>query len=181
MNFKKTLASRTQGTARNSNSKHDDAEDGIDMLEYANAIRRKGRSERRKPQRIRWPDFTAIELDNPNDLFSAHQLLIGAGLAKEEYDSLRQTVLAAILARRLGSTSPTGYFVQTLKQGLHHQVTDTDHEAAKQIIRTIYGYEERERGKYQSSPPASSHSPPQKARQGSGAGAREDFTENPAR
>jgi hypothetical protein len=101
--------------------------------------RKAGRESLRQPtQRNRWPDFRAIGLANPCDLFSAHQLLIGFGHAEDSYDDLRRVVLASIVALRLASHDPIGYFARVLRSGLNFAVTDRDHEAAKRMIRRVY-------------------------------------------
>ena len=85
-----------------------------------------------------WPTLSQFDLANPIDLHNCHELLASLGLATRSYESLRQVVLAAILARRLATGNQTGYFAKVLRDGFNHPVTDADHEEAKRTLRTIY-------------------------------------------
>jgi hypothetical protein len=99
---------------------------------------RRARPTRRRPPR--WPDFRGIDLRNENDLFTAHQLLVAFGHATDCFDDLRHVVIAAVMALRLATQNPNGYFAHLLRNGLQHDVTDQDHAAAKRVLRTIDGY-----------------------------------------
>jgi hypothetical protein len=105
----------------------------------------KKQSKRRqlKRKRCRTPryDLSALDLTNPNDVFSGHQLLAALGLWKPHYDGLFQFACAVSMARRLARTNPRGYLVRIVESGLwsanHYGPAGCDYAAAKAMMREL--------------------------------------------
>lgn len=134
---KRDLSSKDLLSQRELISNTHDAEAASHATTLVVSLKKEATERKPRNRAKRWPDFRALDLSNTNDLFTAHQLLVAFGKARDDYEGLRQVVLAAVIARRLAERSPHGYFVAVLREGMGYLVTDRDHDEAKRIMRDL--------------------------------------------
>jgi hypothetical protein len=88
-----------------------------------------------------WLDLSAFDLTNPNDIFSAHQMLASVGLAEDGQDGLWKFIVAAVMARRLATQNPAGYLARIVQRGLGgdglHGPAERDEKVARAILRGL--------------------------------------------
>lgn len=97
---------------------------------------RQVRAKRRRSGR--WPNLSSFDLRNPIDIHNAHCLLASLGWADDSYDGLYRIALAAVMARRLASKNPQGYFAKIVRDGFtKFGPADKDWACAKAILREL--------------------------------------------
>ena len=95
----------------------------------------------RRTSNTRRLDLSPFDLTNPNDIFSAHQMLAGRGLWPSDYEGLFKFAMASVMAARLATRNPAGYLKRIIDrclwvEGLHGPAKG-DEKAAKRILRAL--------------------------------------------
>ena len=100
-----------------------------------------GRVKRNGSERVsramRFPDFRGLDLANPSDVFTAHQLL---GAEDWDFEFVARCAAAAV---RRARGQPHGLFVTMLDGPGEYETADMDTVAAKRTLRENSGHEVR--------------------------------------